>query len=74
MKNLISLTSAFGLFGLLVLAVVMAFVGVWVGMLLWNGIMAGVFNTPELTFWQTFGLSVLVWMCGQTFRAGANKN
>ena len=32
----------------------------WVFYLLWNYLMAGIFGLPELTFWQSVGLLLMV--------------
>lgn len=45
------------LFGIgIVLALVLTFPAMW----LWNYLMPMIFGLPKLTFWQTFGLQVLV--------------
>lgn len=46
--------------GLIILALVLAFLGAWIGMALWNSLMVGVFGLPVLTFWQFYGLMVLI--------------
>ena len=40
----------------LVISIVLTFPVMW----LWNYLMPMIFNLPKLTFWQTFGLQVLV--------------
>lgn len=41
----------------------------WVFYLLWNYLMAGVFGLPELTFWQSTGLLLLLSVVGQVVSA-----
>ena len=36
----------------------------WVFYLLWNYLMAGVFDLPELTFWQSVGLLLMLSVVG----------
>ena len=36
----------------------------WVFYLLWNYLMAGVFGLPELTFWQSVGLLLMLSVVG----------
>lgn len=45
---------------ILLFALVLAFLFAWIGMLLWNSIMVGVFGLPALTYWQFYGLMVLL--------------
>lgn len=45
---------------MLILALVFALLFAWVGMMLWNAIMVGVFGLPALTYWQFYGLIVLL--------------
>lgn len=40
----------------LAISIVLTFPVMW----LWNYLMPMIFNLPKLTFWQTFGLQVLV--------------
>ena len=46
----------------------------WLFYFLWNEIAAGVFGAPELTFWQSVGLVVLVSMLTNGLRLAINKN
>lgn len=41
----------------------------WVTMLLWSVIAAGIFGAPELTYWQTAGLCILLGLLTSGFRA-----
>lgn len=48
------------LFGILVLVVVLIFAEVWIAMLLWNALAVGLFGLPVLTYWQIFGIKILL--------------
>lgn len=48
------------LFGILVLVIVLAFAEVWIAMLLWNALAVGLFGLPVLTYWQIFGIKILL--------------
>lgn len=39
---------------------VVLFLGAWIVMLLWNGIVVTVFGLPALTYWQTYGLIIMI--------------
>ena len=41
----------------------------WLFYWLWNTIAAGIFGAPELTFWQSVGLMVLVGLLTNGIRA-----
>ena len=43
-----------------VLALLLALVGAWIGVSLWGAIMVNVFGLPALTFWQFYGLMILL--------------
>ena len=48
----------------------------WVFYLLWNYLMAGVFDLPELTFWQSVGLLLMLSVVGHVVSnvvRGGNK-
>lgn len=45
---------------MLLLALVLALLGAWIGVALWSAIMVKVFGLPALTFWQFYGLIVLL--------------
>jgi hypothetical protein len=45
----------------------------WLFYWLWNEIAAGVFGAPELTFWQSVGLLVLVGLFTNGLRAVTRK-
>lgn len=49
------------------IGVVMAFIFGWIVMLLWNWLMPVIFGLPTITFWQAWGLVVLVHLL---FKAG----
>ena len=34
--------------------------GAWIVMLLWNGIVVTVFGFPALTYWQIYGLIIMI--------------
>ena len=37
----------------------------WLIMLLWNAVLTSVFGLTTITFWQTFGIYLIVWLlCG----------
>lgn len=46
--------------GIFVLAIVLSIIFTYPTMLLWNYLMPMIFGLPKLTFWQIFGLQVLV--------------
>tara|TARA_R110000744_G_scaffold163531_1_gene280511 strand:+ start:356 stop:565 length:210 start_codon:yes stop_codon:yes gene_type:complete len=46
----------------------------WLFYYLWNTIAAGVFGAPELTFWQSVGLLVLVGLVTSVLRPSSNKD
>lgn len=46
----------------------------WLFYWLWNTIAADVFGAPELTFWQSAGLLVLVGLLTSGFRAVSSKD
>jgi len=48
----------------LVIVFVLSVMWWWVFYLLWNYIAAGVFGLPELTFWQSTGLLILLSIVG----------
>lgn len=64
---------------ILTVAAVVTFVGAifagvwWLFYFLWNTIAADIFGAPELTFWQSVGLLVLVGLLTQGFRAATNS-
>lgn len=45
---------------MLLLALVLALLGSWIGVALWSAIMVKVFGLPALTFWQFYGLIILL--------------
>ena len=46
--------------GLFVLALIIALLAAWIGVTLWGLIMVNIFGLPALTFWQFYGLMVLL--------------
>lgn len=46
--------------GVLIVALILALLGAWIGVALWGAIMVKVFGLPALTFWQFYGLIILV--------------
>ena len=44
----------------LFLALVLALLGAWIGVWLWGLIMVNIFGLPALTFWQFYGLMILL--------------
>ena len=44
----------------LIIALLLALVGAWIGVALWGAIMVKVFGLPALTFWQFYGLMILL--------------
>lgn len=59
------------------LAVLMVF-GLWcieglIFMLLWNWVAVGLFSAPVLTFWQSFGLCLLLSVIGRFFKSTSSK-
>ena len=45
----------------------------WLFFWLWNAIAADVFGAPELTFWQSVGLLVLLGLLTKGVRLGSSK-
>lgn len=45
---------------ILIFALVFALLGAWIGVALWGAIMVKVFGLPALTFWQFYGLMILL--------------
>lgn len=45
---------------MLLFALVLALLGAWIGVALWSAIMVKVFGLPALTFWQFYGLIILL--------------
>ena len=45
---------------ILLFALVLALLGAWIGVALWGAIMVKVFGLPALTFWQFYGLIILL--------------
>lgn len=46
--------------GLFILAIALIFAEVWVAMLLWNALAVGMFGLPVLTYWQVWGIKILL--------------
>jgi hypothetical protein len=44
----------------LMVGILFAFLFAYIGMLLWNDIVVSLFGLPVVTYWQMFGLMVLV--------------
>ena len=45
---------------ILVIALILALLGAWIGVALWSAIMVKIFGLPALTFWQFYGLMILL--------------
>lgn len=45
---------------ILLFALVLALLEAWIGVALWSAIMVKVFGLPPLTFWQFYGLMILL--------------
>jgi len=58
MKNFLTGLGAF--FSVLILAIVVIAIVTYPIMWLWNALIPELFHGPVLTFWQTFGLLILV--------------
>lgn len=48
------------LLGIILLAFGVSLFNAWIIMILWNYVIPDLFNLPELTFWKTFVLCVLI--------------
>ena len=46
--------------GLVVLVLFVLFITPFLVMLLWNSLMVSIFGAPTLSFWQTFGLIIMI--------------
>lgn len=44
----------------IIISLILALFGAWIGMLLWGAIMVNIFGLPALTFWQFYGLMILL--------------
>ena len=44
----------------LLFTLVIALLGAWIGVSLWGAIMVEIFGLPALTFWQFYGLIILL--------------
>jgi len=67
------MTIFLGCLGILLIIAICAFAGALFLMLLWNWIAAGVFSAPELTYWQAFGLALLLSIIGGYFKRSGGK-
>ena len=45
---------------ILICALLLGLLGAWIGVALWGAIMVKVFGLPALTFWQFYGLMILL--------------
>lgn len=45
---------------MLLIALALALLGAWIGVWLWGLIMVDIFGLPALTFWQFYGLIILL--------------
>lgn len=52
--KIITILSAF------ITALIIAFLSPWIVMLLWNALIPTIFGLTTITYWQSFGLSILV--------------
>ena len=62
-------TDVLMIIGLCILALVLALLGAWIGVALWSAIMVNIFGLPALTFWQFYGLMILLHIL---FPSGSN--
>lgn len=46
--------------GILILAIALIFAEVWIAMALWNWLIVSLFAGPALTYWQMFGIKILL--------------
>ena len=46
--------------GLVILVLFALFITPFLVMLLWNSLMVSIFGAPALSFWQTFGLIIMI--------------
>lgn len=50
----------------------------WLIMLLWNAVLTSVFGWTTITFWQTFGICLIIWLLcggiGKLFKATQKNN
>jgi len=65
-----SLVKAISIIVTVIVFVAVAILGMsWVLQMLWNWIASGVFGLPELSFFQAFGLYLLLWFLGSFFKS-----
>lgn len=55
-----------------VLALILMALITWGEMVLWNWLVPTLFHGPRITYWQAFGLSMLLGIVGSAFR-GSKK-
>ena len=44
----------------IIIFLVLALIGAWIGVALWGAIAVKIFGLPALTFWQFYGLMILL--------------
>ena len=74
----VCLMSKFKIFGtiigIIICIVIFAFVGAWIGLLLWGAIAVAVFGLPALTFWQFLGMMILIYILIPAGKSWVIKN
>ena len=58
-----------------IIVILLLFLLVGVATWLWGAIMVGVFSLPALTYWQMWGLQILIWILiptGKSISKGEN--
>jgi len=65
----------FILLGVALLALIAVVSGILGGifMLLWNWVIVGIFGAPVLSFWQAWGLWIIISMVGGSFRCATSS-
>ena len=61
------------LFWFVVLMIALLFIAPLIFMLLWNAISSGVFGAPELGYWQSWGVIILLGMIGGAFTSALSN-
>ena len=58
----------------LAIALVLALLGAWIGVALWGAIAVKIFGLPALTFWQFYGLMILLHILFPGARTSVKKD
>jgi len=65
--------SVFAIVGAICVIIILALLGALIGCWLWGVIAVGVFGLPALTFWQFYGLMILIHILFPSTTIRSNK-